>query len=136
MGNDENMGREIKFRVWDPKGKQMIENDNLVMNCDGFFAIDEEGTDFPMDIVMQYIGIKDKNNREIYEGDIVRAFSEGSSHVGEIKWRDSADGGACPCYIIYPAFFNNQFWHLNGGPRDNAIEVIGNIYENPELLKS
>lgn len=138
------MNREIKFRTWDPLDKIMHTDDDHVSFVDGSAYLWQVahpthalGTLFkPVEIdcpVMQYTGVKDKNGRDVYEGDIVRAYSEGYSHIGVIRWRDAQDGGGCPCYIIYPAWADGQFWHLNGGSRQQSLEVLGNIYENPDL---
>ena len=76
--------------------------------------------------LMQYTGIKDKNGKEIYEGDIVRCnsgFYEGG--VGVITYV-SADNE--PGFFIVFANYETEVDF-------NNIEVIGNIYENPELIK-
>ena len=130
--------REIKFRAWDKKEEKMFEvwelkgiwsdpepRDAMVVlwNDTG----DEESNTkeiFLMDtILMQYTGVKDKNGKEIWEGDIVE-FNYGSlgSFQEQIQF---IDGG---------------FWikRKDGSsfmPSEDVREVIGNIYENPELLK-
>ena len=85
--------------------------------------------------VGEYTGLKDKNCNEIYEGDIVRASSEGSWGKFEVRWRQEA----APQWILYPAWQSDKFWNLHGSLNKNGdyydnVEVIGNIYENPELL--
>lgn len=73
--------------------------------------------------IMQYTGLKDKSGKEIYEGDIVKEQYHGSLYVQEVKWSEP----------------NSGFWiggaaHLNKGVAQD-LEIIGNIYENSELLK-
>jgi len=69
----------------------------------------------------EWTGLHDKNSKEIYEGDIVRWYD----HNWQIAW----DGlGA---WAIVGALFSYQFTPINHG----EMEVIGNIYENPELLE-
>lgn len=118
--------REIKFRAWDKAsknlwpGKSMID---LFYQCDGGYFYgnlgwgDLESSDI---ILMQYAGLVDKNGKEIYEGDIVK---DGNNILTEIKWEEFEhnEGG------YFSGFFLND-----DSPR--VIEVIGNIYENPELL--
>lgn len=87
-------------------------------------------------ILMQYTGLKDKNGIEIYEGDIVKASSTGIWGKFQVKWRQ--DGS--PCWIMYPAWKSGITWSLHGTLNDKSeyqddVEVIGNIYENPELLE-
>ncbi len=127
--------REIKFRVWDNTTKKMHYQDDSWNGSNGFINIvtiytgyenSREWKDFFM---MQYTGLKDKDGTEIYEGDIVEAWSEGSKHIGEV--RERIDG----LYIIYPAYCNG-FWGLKPNKAGKTtVEVIGNIYENPELLE-
>lgn len=66
-------------------------------------------------VLMQFTGLKDKNGVEIYEGDIIK----NGFGVEEVKYLD----GMYPCFFDYDIFIGEN------------CEVIGNIYENPELLK-
>lgn len=80
--------------------------------------------------ICQYTGLTDKNGKRIWENDIVGAWSEGKHTIGRVKRR--VDG----LYIIYPSYQKQEFWGLC--PDENGkttVEVIGNIFDNPELLK-
>jgi uncharacterized phage protein (TIGR01671 family) len=133
--------RDIKFRAWNKKEKEMF----FATHGDLGHSQDVEGNtimewapivlEFPLDthpdevVLMQFTGLKDKNSKEIYEGDILEAWSEGSRRVVEVRWRNEG----APMFILYPAYAEGKFWHLSG-PNDTNAEIVGNIYENPELL--
>lgn len=72
------------------------------------------------DILMQFTGLKDKNGKEIYEGDIVRCFDT----AGEKVYDREVD--------FYG--FRDEIWS-NETDGKTKVEIIGNIYSNPELLK-
>jgi len=122
--------REIKFRAWDSRLKVMITNFKDAEDC----YLDEQGqlVRYNTYILMQYTGLKDKNGKEIYEGDIV--FS------GEEKKCQMC--GIYKCRNRYPVVWNEEYhsWYLGeqgegGAPYCNKpLEIIGNIYENPDLL--
>jgi uncharacterized phage protein (TIGR01671 family) len=80
--------------------------------------------------VGQYTGLTDKNGKKIFEGDIVDCWSEGVNAQGEVQQR--RDG----LWIIYPAWQKHIMWGLCPDEYSNTtVEVIGNIHDNPELIK-
>lgn len=95
--------------------------------CNGTNIFNDE---IDPETLCQYTGLKDKNGKRIWENDIVGAWSEGKHTIGRVKRR--VDG----LYIIYPSYQKQEFWGLC--PDENGkttVEVIGNILDNPELLK-
>jgi len=127
------VNREIKFRAWDKEQKYMRDWNNLRetgYNIDWFR--DNAKEDKPNDIwtdpdftLMQYTGLKDKNGKEIYEGDILRV-GEGIMFPAllTVKWLGFGFKLTAPAYV-------NSI--ENSTPAEN-LKVIGNIWENPELL--
>lgn len=115
--------REIKFRGWDRtknKNGVMVSWDELkkYMTKDVFIECPEV-------ILMQYTGLKDKNGKEIYEGDIV--YSKRSNNRGRVFWHDSR------AMFMVDDSITDKFIEPNDDWDD--YEVIGNIYENSELMK-
>lgn len=95
--------------------------------CNGTNIFNDE---IDPETLCQYTGLTDKNGNRIWENDIVGAWSEGKHTIGRVKRR--VDG----LYIIYPSYQKQEFWGLC--PDENGkttVEVIGNILDNPELLK-
>ena len=114
--------REIKFRIWYPKSKKMVLWSEVIgLHISTIFQKDSE-----FQKLMQYTGLKDKNGAEIYEGDIVayKTFFYGKErdHKKVVKWEKwVSDDFEQPDCVGY---FNLS----------SEMEVIGNVYENPELL--
>ena len=120
------MEREIKFRAWNKKKNIMMEPSHNVLidsydGCPHFSFGYNEPMPEPNWILMQYTGLKDKNGKEIYEGDVVK---DGSVNR-VIEW-SSHRGNRVVGYFAAFTIIDNP---------DECLEIIGNRYENPELLK-
>ena len=120
--------RDIKFRVWDNERNAMFNSKSVDIDFfEGKIEItsdtiryDEVYTDEIKDFeLMQYVGCKDKNNKEIYEGDIVKT----KEHIGQIIYSKGMFFIDVKEDFYLPVYNVSEF-----------MEVIGNIYENPELL--
>lgn len=113
--------REIKFRAWDNANNEWLNKEDtecLIIYLDGRYEIDRGCCIVPPDLTIeQYTGLKDKNGREIYEGDIISFHDYGSFAIKFHKGCFRLGSG--DLLYAYPS---------------SAIEVIGNIHENPELL--
>ena len=130
--------RDIKFRAWDKVVKDMVPIKTIDFGKDGaecavdFCDINGDLTGKnPEWVLMQYTGMKDKNGEEIYEGDIVRV-TDGDGNI------NFSDGGIGTITGMEELFM----WYIDGQVQNGLfdinmnyfIEVIGNIYENQELL--
>lgn len=124
--NKNNMSRKLKFRIWDKLTESFIycEDDNqqhFILDLNGNFHNLQNGSGGDEYVVLQYTGLNDKNKKPIYEGDFIRGqFDHGPAGLREeilpVRW-SKEDG------------YQWNYWDLS------TIEVIGNLFENPELLK-
>ena len=147
------MSREIKFRTWDTENEEYSEWTNRDPffdtssgkiffwervrkedgSYDGDIILEDHGGRF---VLQQYTGLKDKNGKEIYEGDIVLYDFDGDSYPEE-----AVKANLTCVYERHNGWFsfnhtaeeneNGYLWY----EIRNRCEVIGNIHENPELLK-
>ena len=119
------MSREIKFRAWVKELKKLSAVNEFYFTggtyvCDYEYALDPEDIE-----LMQYTGLKDRNGVEIYEGDIVNHSKQGNLIV---KYGNK--------HFDYAGFtLINSSGMTNTLQNPYIYEVIGNIYEDPELLK-
>ncbi len=139
--------RQIKFRIWNNKTKQWIEGPNEESCLDGVnlfgetillggFLYGVSIEDLNEIVALQYTGLKDKNGREIFEGDIL---------IYKLDYNES-QGGQLDNEIDYVHFDHATFFwgnklkcalneYLTGKNNTVDLEIIGNIYDNPELIK-
>ena len=121
--------REIKFRVWH-KGKKIISEvfGIDILHKEIFFSNGDvdycEISDFKYIELMEYTGLKDKNNKEIYEGDIINL------HNGKYKVIFNSKEAR---FVLRDDEFEMNIPFTNNN--NKRMEVVGNIYENPELIK-
>lgn len=116
--------RDIRFRAWNADLKEMYyhQHDRKAVGSMDGASFSPNVFDMRPFIpekleLMQYTGLKDKNGKEIYEGDVCRFKNPYVNIVSEVKW--------------YP---KTARWSIDDRDLDDTV-VIGNIYENPDLLK-
>ena len=119
----------MKLRTWDKKNKRWINLYELKFSKSGeiIAIVDIHGSFYGLHqvILIQYTGLKDKNGIEIYEGDIVKLRNE----ICRIVWLDE-----CACFALI-ANGETKPYTLYEQFSSSKPEVIGNIYENKDLLK-
>ena len=120
------MNREIKFRIWNDYDKKMIYwNELLKSNLANIFTIPSYNK-----WLMQYTGLHDKKGKEIYEGEIVYCQTKYGKAKAIIKFIEGK----------FVAYWNSALTHSENGHHiacyeiNKRFEVIGNEYDNPELL--
>jgi len=122
--------REIKFRFWDKRFREMKGSTSLLqmMSNMEYYLGDELGIRPKDKIPLQYTGLKDKNGKEIYEGDIIRWETEDGIKTGKVFYKNNvgsfvfASGQDCCGFNVFDSL--------------RCMVVTGNIYENPELLEN
>ena len=131
--------REYKFRCWDTENKEMLKVQELDFE-DTFYGgrlsirTDKYNDYFDMEdmVLMQYTGLKDKNGNEIYEGDIV--FIKGETKLLDITGKVEYSNILAQFIITNTGSIVNEAEPL-GDYEEEDIEIIGNVYDNPELLE-
>ena len=125
--------REIKFRAWDI-GQEMLDHENLMSQRYSKYDDDNISNDTSHKI-MQYTGLKDKNGKEIYEGDILE--NKRSGGVFEVLWgvpNESYAGWAVKWKLQDFDIGHINYDLLYFKERMDNCEILGNIHENPELI--
>lgn len=143
--------RERKFRVWDktkgvmvyPSDRPCIEDYYIGLDGALFWHIDDLVNDTGKSLrvflpeqaeIMEWTGLHDKNGKEIFEGDVVRIFKDSivteGYIIGLIEYEDN-------CAAFYFSHYQGWSSSLSGLLEDSEdIEIIGNQFENQELLES
>lgn len=133
------MNREIKFRAWD--GKRMTTSGIMFNNSNGCIELPKTIND-PTMILMQYTGLKDKDGVDIFEGDIVKChylyaalgenlgvFEAEKEIIGEMSFQEMG------LWIQCNTEDDSGYLLWINGLHEESFEVIGNVFENPELIK-
>ena len=133
--------RELRFRAWHKINKTMGDVASLTREWQTEYTlIKYEGKDLVTAYktneleIIQYTGLKDKNGKKIYEGDILEIDGGGSeTSKGEVSFKDG-------CFIFKADWINvykGNYPELKAYTDKSfcEVEIIGNIYQNPDLLK-
>lgn len=133
--------REIKFRAWDHQEKKMFNVDVLAISKCGWDCPDHgyRGVSLafqPSIKVMQFTGLRDKNGNDIYENDLC---ADGESII-QVVWSDKHQWGGKIVKTDYALSRNLTFplWQWDNCEKNGnrSLEVIGNVFQNPELLET
>lgn len=138
------MNREIRFRAWDKDSGQMLYDVQDVYDSPYMPPKDENGKDVdkcvgqsfgdilsnPGMVVMQYTGLKDRHGKKIWEGDLIEldGYGKGKVMFSEGMFQYVPLKGS---WVIEPGVTCKSFYPVTSCP----VEVIGNVWETPELLK-
>ena len=126
--------REIKFRAYHKERKEMFEiasidfEEKKAVLSNGVIKL--LNVDFKQFELLQYTGVKDKNGKEIYEGDIVLIKLDETS-----TWHKTVVGFKKGAFIADLIDKEDYVYIFHHGFTDDDFEIIGNIYENKNLLE-
>jgi len=127
--------KEIKFRAWDLQLKQYRSVGTIQMSCSGtLFLLVPNGSGFDVEkiediILEQFTGLTDKNGKEIYDGDVLKVTiyeDEWITTVRDYYGTLIVDVEGCDWNTTALSFLDDE----------SETEVIGNIYEHPNLLEN
>jgi uncharacterized phage protein (TIGR01671 family) len=122
--------KTIKFRIYDKQNNKIIESGATPSMLKSFFehtAVLHTKEEMPY---LQFTGLLDRNGKEIYEGDIIKGMFSLSGKMGVVKY-----------FKKYAGFgFTTEYWEkMDFNFKNNDLsryKVVGNVYENPELLSN
>lgn len=139
--------REIKFRAWDKKRKELLPV-AVISIMGNAIKITSDWQPISSVELMQSTGLTDKNGKEIYEGDICKVLDRDwpsqLDSFPELNHQQYLDSISSICEVIWDkgSFWLNQlkgkgyyYPRVSYGSNRDVFEVIGNVWENPELLK-
>lgn len=133
--------REIKVRAWYKPYKQMCQVESLRFDGNGVYVAtlieepfyDRRLVEADEIAIEQFTGLKDINGREIFEGDIVKYYPHHRGVPYRVYWADKSAKFLIGRDGVIGQSFSDIMHNLNTGRI--ALEVVGNIHENPELLE-
>lgn len=134
----------LKFRAWDKNTNDLVDVKKIDLEKDGSIGciVDYNGINLDVSecVLMQSTGLKDKNGVEIFEGDILKIIevtNEGiSEYITDVIWED--------CSFVFKSdgvdYYDSFLGSFSGDPNKTyplfELLVIGNVWDNPELLES
>lgn len=118
------MNRNRKFRYWDPWNEVMVLSVQFKNLCDFFYSyqLAVDGGNGP--ILEDFTGLEDSAGSDVYEGDIANSLRG----VGYVYWSDRG-------YLFEFDIDSTDLWGLSTGIELEQFKKLGNIHQNPELIK-
>ncbi|MCY7468123.1 YopX family protein [Bacillus safensis] len=126
--------REIKFRVWDENVQEMVYEvgltpEGIPYSIPDYAEASDQFDYYPSCHKMQFTGLRDRNGDEIYEGDFVKIISayNGQEIIATVRYENSLAS------FVFETGEDQGYSRIDASFK--GIEVIGNIYQNPDLLE-